>query len=106
MENDFYKDIDWSIIPSAILNDPYLLNTEILRQKKIKMFEKKKGDQCMKETTCWECKYHEVFFDEQYDGCVCHNRKATEKNHTENCIEYVTNDNYKECPYFELKESD
>ena len=60
----------------------------------------------MKETTCWECKSHEVFIDDGFDSCICWNKKATSKNHTNNCMGYVTNDDFIECPYFEPEEGD
>jgi len=53
---------------------------------------------------CYNCKHHQVFWDEGYgpDGCVC-NSKSPQETHLKSCPEYEIGD-LKECPVFEPNE--
>lgn len=56
---------------------------------------------CVKKGTCMECDWHKTFWDDgQSDGCVCDCEEASSEHHINNCMEYITDGNYKGCPYF------
>jgi hypothetical protein len=56
---------------------------------------------------CTSCKFHQVYFDEDFDGCVCWNDEG-HKYHIDNCsIEYLgVNPIPKGCPYYEKEEEE
>ena len=59
-------------------------------------------------STCWNCNYHRVWYDEGYgsDGCTCNNmNKDNKSTHLESCFEYKIGDKeLLSCPEWELDE--